>query len=79
VRFGGTAAFGAASRTALGRLGALATLDGETIGPAVRRQGAPHAGPHAGPGAWRWDALSRRLRERFDPHQLLNPGLLGVP
>jgi len=79
VRIGGNAAFVAASRTALGRLGALATLDGETIWPAVRRHGAPHAGPHAGPGAWRWDALSRRLRERFDPHQLLNPGLLGVP
>jgi len=73
VRIGGNAAFVAASRAALERLGSLSPLEGETIWPAVRRHGAPHAGP----GPWRWDAISRQLRERFDPHQLLNPGLLN--
>lgn len=28
---------------------------------------------------WRWDPLSLRLRERFDPSRVLNRGLLGEP
>lgn len=74
VRIGGNAQFVAAAQDALARLGRLTTVDGDAIWPLVRQ----HAAPRAGPGHWRWDALSRRLRERFDPQRVLNPGLLGA-
>lgn len=33
--------------------------------------------PPARATQWRWDALSRRVKQQFDPRGVLNPGLLG--
>lgn len=74
VRIGGNAPFVSAAQDVVARLGRLTAVDGDAIWPLVRQ----HAAPRSGPGPWRWDALSKRLRERFDPHRLLNPGLLGA-
>jgi glycolate oxidase FAD binding subunit len=74
VRIGGNAPFVAAAQDALARLGRLTIVDGETVWSFVRQ----HAAPRSGPGPWRWDTLSTRLRDRFDPHRVLNPGLLDA-
>lgn len=74
VRIGGNAAFVAASRNALHALGAYEATDAAAW-QAVRLNAAPPASALT----WRWDALSRQLKERFDPRNQLNPGLLGDP
>ncbi|MFM2140612.1 MAG: hypothetical protein RLZZ25_877 [Gemmatimonadota bacterium] len=74
VRVGGNAPFVSAAVDALARLGRLEEMDGATAWPLVRRHAAPRATPHQ----WRWDPLSLRLRDRFDPQRVLNPGLLGT-
>jgi len=74
VQIGGNTAFVAASRAALRAVGETAPQH-ETALDAL-------AGLHRPPARalqWRWDALSLRLRDRFDPHHILNPGLLGEP
>ncbi|MDH5233913.1 MAG: FAD-binding protein [Gemmatimonadota bacterium] len=74
VRIGGNGAFVAASRAALqSTAGATAVAVEPATWDRVRTRLAP--GDRA--LTWRWDALSRRLRERFDPARVLNPGLLG--
>lgn len=72
LRIGGNAPFVAAARSALQALGACEAV-ASTEWNRVRVQAAPQ--PTA--LAWRWDALSRQLKERFDPRRQLNPGLLG--
>ena len=72
VRLGGNAAFVAAARATLASIGRCTGCD-HAVWHRVRERLAP-------PGRatrWRWDDLSRRLRERFDPSRVLNPGLLG--
>jgi glycolate oxidase FAD binding subunit len=74
VHLGGNPAFVEASRSALRALGdarerdprALQTLDAFGVQPSFTLE-------------WRLDALALRLRDRFDPHRILNPGLLGEP
>ena len=72
VRIGGNATTVAAARAALSRHGSLTTID-PAIWDRVRVQLAPGDRTRH----WRWDLLSERLRERFDPSRVLNPGLLG--
>lgn len=74
VRIGGNSAFVDASRAALASLGQVMRLSEDSWDP-IRVVDAPDA-PTA---EWRWDALSIRLRDRFDPARVLNPGLLGEP
>jgi glycolate oxidase FAD binding subunit len=73
VRLGGNSAFVAAARSALQSLGASAEVSAAEW-DRVRRS----AGPEATAISWRWDTLSRQLKERFDPRNQLNPGLLGA-
>jgi glycolate oxidase FAD binding subunit len=72
VRLGGNSAFVPAARAALATIGHCDELSADTWRE-LRATGAPTDRP----GPWRWDALSRRLKERFDPSGVLNPGLLG--
>ena len=72
VRLGGNAAFVAAARSALQSLGPCAE-ESTAEWDRVRLSAAPVATALT----WRWDSLSRQLRERFDPRNQLNPGLLG--
>lgn len=74
VRLGGNRAFVDASLTALRALGACTATD-PTVWDRVRGRLAPPDRT----SAWRWDALSTRLRARFDPSRILNPGILGDP
>lgn len=74
VRIGGNATFVAASRAALRALGVTA---GQPANALDAWRGFDQPAPRA--LHWRWDALSLRLRERFDPHRIMNPGLLGEP
>lgn len=74
VRLGGNAAFVEASRAALRALG-------ETMPQAPDALDAWRAfdDPPARALSWRWDPIAVRLRDRFDPDRILNPGLLGEP
>lgn len=74
VRLGGNAAFVAASRAALANVGDVVEADGTTWSRYRMEAAPPARAAH-----WRWDALSRRLKATFDPHGVLNPGLLGEP
>jgi len=74
VRLGGNRAFVDASRAALRALGTCTATD-----PSVWDRVRGRLAPPDRAGAWRWDALSTRLRARFDPSRLLNPGILGDP
>jgi glycolate oxidase FAD binding subunit len=73
VRLGGNATFVRAALGALRTLGDCETMP-STEWDVVRRDHAPLPSFTA----WRWDALSRRIKERFDPMNILNPGLLDV-
>ncbi len=72
VRLGGNEAHVAAARAALRAIGTIRP-SAPTVWDEVRRTHAPTARALR----WRWDALSLRLRARFDPAQVLNRGLLG--
>lgn len=72
VRLGGNRASVDAAVAALARCGEVAQVDGD-VWNTVRRESAPPARANV----WRWDALSQRLKKRFDPAQVLNRGLLG--
>ena len=72
VRLGGNRASVDAALAALRRCGEVTQVD-EHVWNAVRSDSAPP--PRA--SVWRWDALSQRLKKRFDPAQVLNRGLLG--
>ena len=72
VRIGGNRDFVTASIEAL-RVVGLATAVGSGVWDHVRARLAPADRART----WRWDVLSLRLRERFDPARVLNPGLLG--
>lgn len=72
VRLGGNEAHVAAARTALRAIGTIHPT-APTIWDELRRTHAPVTRALR----WRWDALSLRLRARFDPAQVLNRGLLG--
>lgn len=72
VRLGGNEAHVAAARSALRAIGTIRP-SAPTVWDEVRRTHAPTTGALR----WRWDALSLRLRARFDPAEVLNRGLLG--
>lgn len=72
LRLGGNAAFVHAALGALRELGQCEPVDASAWDEVRRTRG-----PAPSLGAWRWDALSRRVKERFDPGGILNPGLLG--
>ncbi len=72
VRLGGNRASVDAAVAALRRCGEVVQVD-DGVWNAVRRDSAPP--PRA--NVWKWDALSQRLKKRFDPAQVLNRGLLG--
>ena len=72
VRLGGNSAFVSAARAALAMLGRC-----DEVSADVWRELRAANAPGDRPGPWRWDALSQRLKERFDPVGVLNPGLLG--
>lgn len=72
VRIGGNPGFAAAARSALGALGRAEPV-GHECWTALRREAATPARATA----WRWDHLSLRLKDAFDPERVLNPGLLG--
>lgn len=74
VRIGGNTAYVAAARSAYSRLARLEPL-APTVWDLVRARNAGTARPTA----WRWDALSRRIKALFDPADILNRGLLGDP
>lgn len=74
LHIGGNSAFVAESRAALQALGA-------TMPQAPSALDAWRGFHEPAPLAlqWRWDAIAIRLRDRFDPHRVMNPGLLGEP
>jgi len=72
LRIGGNSSFVAAARSALQSLGASAE-----VSAAEWNRVRLSAGPEATALRWRWDALSRQLKNHFDPRNQLNPRLLG--
>ena len=72
VRLGGNDANVVAARAALRSIGTIRPV----AAPTWDDLRVTHA-PAARALQWRWDALSLRLRERFDPAHVLNRGLLG--
>ncbi len=74
VRLGGNASFVAAARATLRTLADAREVDPRAWDAVRARLAPPARASH-----WRWDALSLRLRERFDPARVLNRGLLGEP
>jgi glycolate oxidase FAD binding subunit len=75
LRLGGNAAFVAASTAAFANIADLSAVP-EHVWTTVRAEGAPE-GSDARAAAWRWDALSARIKHQFDPADLLNRGLFG--
>jgi hypothetical protein len=71
LRFGGNGAFVAAAVAALRELGDCAPA-GLSSWADVRHKQAPSVALDA----WRQDGLTQRIKERFDPHDVLNRGLL---
>ena len=74
LRLGGNAAAVRAAREAVDAIGTAQELPASAWDLIRVRLAPPARATH-----WRWDALSARLRERFDPDGILNPGLLGRP
>jgi glycolate oxidase FAD binding subunit len=74
VRLGGNDAFVAAARAALQSIVGTAAV---AVEPSTWDRVRARLAPPDRARAWRWDPLSRRLRARFDPARVLNPGLLG--
>lgn len=73
VRIGGNSAFVEASSAALASITPVES-HGAGIWDVMReRLPQPDRALH-----WRDSVLGERLRDRFDPHRLLNPGILGV-
>ena len=72
MRLGGNDANVVAARAALRSIGTIRPV----AAPTWDDLRVTHA-PAARALQWRWDALSLRLRERFDPAHVLNRGLLG--
>lgn len=73
VRLGGNSAQVTAARGALAGLGACRELDPSAWDVVRREMAAPDHTQR-----WPWTPLMRRVRERFDPRGVLNPGLLGA-
>lgn len=71
VRLGGNAAQMAAARTALATIGRCVEV-GPDSWEVVRREQAPEPTTTH----WPWTPLMRRVRQAFDPREVLNPGLL---
>lgn len=74
VRIGGNRALVDAARAALRALGPCTATD-----PAAWDRVRARLAPPDRTRAWRWDPLATRLRARFDPARILNPGILGDP
>lgn len=74
VRFGGNRAFVDEATRRLRELGEC-TATGEEAWHAARRD--KNLAPAPRLDRWKWDDLSMRLKNRFDPAGVLNPGLLG--
>ena len=74
IRVGGNRTLVDAAYARLSALGAMERVDHD-VWHVVRRGSAPAARANL----WRWDALSQRMKERFDPARVLNRGLLGDP
>lgn len=72
LRIGGNSAFVRAAQAQLTRLGQAEEAD-VSLWDRLRREAAPPDRARS----WRWDELSQRLKQRFDPRHQLNPGLLG--
>ncbi|MFI5310292.1 MAG: FAD-binding protein [Gemmatimonadales bacterium] len=74
LRLGGNASFVAASRAASHAIGPAQTCD-----PAIwtRYRALDTAEPSVMAGNALSDPISKRLKQRFDPANILNPGLLG--
>jgi glycolate oxidase FAD binding subunit len=72
MRLGGNPAFVQASRVQLERVG-----PGEQVPESAWTTVRGAMAPASTATSWKWNALSRRLKERFDPRDLLNRGLLG--
>lgn len=75
IRLGGNRAFVAASRKGFAEVGDLAPIAADAW-DVVRAHDAPE-GSESRAARWKWTALSRRIKEQFDPADLLNRGLLG--
>jgi hypothetical protein len=74
IRIGGNATFVAASREAMRRLGRCEATD-----PAAwtSHRSARSGDTHVNVERALKDPLSRRVKERFDPRHILNPGIFG--
>jgi len=72
VRLGGNAAFVAASRDALARLGRLSPVDA-----AVWDKVREHLAPPSPLEHWRANPLAARVKAAFDPLDIMNRGLLA--
>ncbi len=74
LMLGGNRAFVTAAREAVGAVGLAERMDSLQAARILDAHRAPPRALH-----WRWDPISLRLRDRFDPHRIMNPGLLGEP
>lgn len=73
VRVMGNAVFVAAALAELSALGACTQMP-ETAWAVIRQEMAPAERATQ----WRWSALAERVKQVFDPRDVLNPGLLGT-
>jgi glycolate oxidase FAD binding subunit len=73
VRLGGNAAFVAASRDALARLGRLSVVD-----PSIWEKVREHLAPPSPLERWRAHPLAARVKTAFDPRDFMNRGLFAT-